>query len=335
MKTLVFFIVLLVCSIQSCTAPLYNKINGVSFVASREPISKADVQQLVNINSNYVALMPFGFMGNASQPNLVFNTERQWFGETGAGVRQYAQGLKAQNLKIMLKPQLWVSGGVFTGFIEMDSDANWKVLEKNYSDFILNYAQIAQEINAEMFCMGTELEAFVRHRPKFWNELIKQIKQVYKGKLTYAANWNEFDKTPFWNQLDFIGIDAYFPVSESKTPTVNECKAAWKKHKNVMLDVLNRYDKPILFTEFGYRSIDYCGKEPWNSDRNLRNTNLQAQANATQALFDMFWKESWFAGGFVWKWHHDHKTAGGKNNNQFTPQNKPVEALIKKQYGQF
>ena len=60
--------------------------------------------------------------------------------------------------------------------------------------------------------------------------------------------------------------------------------------------------------------------------------NLEAQTNITQALFETFWHEDWFAGGFIWKWFHDYENSGGKNNNQFTPQNKPVEQTLKQYY---
>ena len=62
--------------------------------------------------------------------------------------------------------------------------------------------------------------------------------------------------------------------------------------------------------------------------------NLEAQNNTTKALFDTFWNEDWIAGGFIWKWFHNHEKSGGKEDNQFTPQNKPVEVLIKTQYSQ-
>ena len=75
-------------------------------------------------------------------------------------------------------------------------------------------------------------------------------------------------------------------------------------------------------------------KEPWRSDRYEDVANLEAQNNATQALFDEFWQEDWFAGGFIWKWFHNYEKSGGENDNQFTPQNKPVETkpwqIIKK-----
>ncbi|MCF6296202.1 MAG: glycoside hydrolase [Flavobacteriaceae bacterium] len=309
-----------------------EKINGVSFVASREPINEKHVNPVINVNANYAAIMPFGFIRNIKHPEITFNTERQWFGETKAGAKQYAEALQEKGIKIMIKPQIWVWRGEYTGFIEMTNEENWKLLEDSYSKFIIEFAELAQEINAEIYCIGTELEKFIENRPEYWTNLILEIKKIYKGKLTYAANWNEFKRTPFWNKLDYIGVDAYFPVSKEKTPTVVQCLEAWKQHKNEIKAVTDKYNKQIIFTEFGYRSVDYTAKEPWESDRSMTSVNLEAQTNATQALFQEFWKEDWFAGGFVWKWYHNHESSGGEKNTRFTPQNKPVEAVIKSYY---
>jgi hypothetical protein len=41
------------------------------------------------------------------------------------------------------------------------------------------------------------------NRPKYWQELILEIRKVYKGKLTYAANWDEFKRVPFWGVCFF------------------------------------------------------------------------------------------------------------------------------------
>ncbi|MEN8835030.1 MAG: glycoside hydrolase, partial [Polaribacter sp.] len=90
--------------------------------------------------------------------------------------------------------------------------------------------------------------------------------------------------------------------------------------------------KPILFTEFGYRSIDYTAKKPWEYSRQQGNVNLKAQQNALQALYNQFWTEEWFAGGFLWKWFHNQEQVGGLKNNRFTPQNKPAEELIRQLY---
>ena len=79
--------------------------------------------------------------------------------------------------------------------------------------------------------------------------------------------------------------------------------------------------------------MDYAGKEPWITTRGGANVNLEAQANATQAVFETFWEEDWFAGGFVWKWFIYHERSGGIENDRFTPQNKPAQEVIKKYYG--
>ena len=331
MKLFKLLIVFLVLSFHACSGQP-EKINGVSFVASRDSISETHVKPVTSVNANYAAVMPFGFVENLNHPEIIHNTERQWFGETRAGAKQYIQKLRAQHIKIMIKPQIWVWRGDFTGYIEMKDEANWKLLEESYTNFIMEYALLAQEVKAEIFCIGTELEKFIVNRPKYWNNLIVEIKKIYKGKLTYAANWDEFKRTPFWSALDFIGVDAYFPVSYNKTPTVEDCLEGWKVHKPVINQLSSRYKKPILFTEFGYRSVDYSGKEPWKSDRSMNQVNLEAQTNTTKALFETFWDEDWFAGGFVWKWFVNHNKVGGVNNTQFTPQNKPVEALLREQF---
>lgn len=328
-KLLILFLVLI---IQSCLSQS-EKINGLSYVSHREPINDTHIKPIININANYTAIIPYGMIRDATYPEIVFNSDRQWYGETRSGAKQYIEAFQKQHVKIMLKPQIWIHRGDFTGDMKMESEEGWKLLEDSYSKFILEYATLAQEMNVAIFCIGTELKKFVAHRPEYWTYLIDEITKIYKGKLTYAANWNEFKDTPFWNRLDYIGLDAYFPVSKSKTPTVKECLIGWETHKNDIKSIHETYNKPILFTEFGYRSVDYSGREPWRSDREMNQVNLQAQLNTTKALFETFWNEQWFAGGFVWKWHHNYESSGGKDNTRFTPQNKPVELTIKHYFG--
>ncbi|WP_299273224.1 glycoside hydrolase [uncultured Psychroserpens sp.] len=326
-----FRLLILLCIVTSCSAQP-EKINGLSFVASPIPIDETHTKPVVNVGANYAAIMPFGFIRNLEHPEIVHNTDRQWFGETRSGAKQYIEQLRKKHIKIMIKPQIWVWRGEFTGYIKMSNEADWKTLEESYSKFILEYAHLANETKAEIFCIGTELENFVKERPNYWHNLIKKIKTIYKGKLTYAANWDEFKRTPFWGELDYIGVDAYFPVSDKKTPTIEDCKAGWQKHKTTIKSLSETHAKPILFTEYGYRSMDFTGKEPWESDHTIKSLNFEGQTNATQALFEEFWSEEWFAGGFIWKWFHNYEESGGEKDNQFTPQNKPVETVLQTFY---
>jgi len=336
MKHLIFALSFL-CFFQSCSSQdtQDKKINGISFVASREPIDQAHLDPVLKLNANYAAVMPFGFIRSLDHPELIYNTNKQWFGETKVGVEQYIKMLHQNNVKVMMKPHIWIWQGEYTGKMEMKNESDWKVFEDGYKKFILEYAEVAETNNVEIFCIGTELENFIKERPTFWNQLITEVKNIYKGKLTYAANWDEYTRVPFWGQLDYIGVDAYFPVTESKTPTVEEARKGWERWKNEMKTLSDKEDKKILFTEFGYRSVNFTGKEPWKSDREMVDLNLDAQTNTTKALFEEFWNEPWFAGGFLWKWFIFHEKAGGIEDTQFSPQNKPVENVIREQYKAF
>lgn len=323
------FILTEACAQKTVSEEKQPLIKGVSLVASREAALQSHIDPLLKLHANYAAVMPFGFIKDTTTPQILFNTDRQWFGETKTGVKQYIQVLHQNKIAVMLKPQIWIWKGTYTGKLKMASEEEWLALEASYRDFIFAYLDVAIEMDVELFCIGTELEQFIVKRPQFWHSLIGEIKKKYHGKLTYAANWDEYSRISFWKQLDYIGVDAYFPVSEAQTPTVEEARRGWKPWKEKLKKVAETNNKPILFTEFGYRSIDYAGKEPWKSDRNEAGVNLEAQTNLTEALFEELYAESWYAGGFIWKWYLEHPNAGGPKNNRFTPQNKPAEQLIK------
>ncbi|MFS4446697.1 glycoside hydrolase family 113 [Maribacter sp. 2307UL18-2] len=330
MRTLGFF---LLCFLQlSCASQITQKINGVSFVAAPERVEQEQVNELLQVNANHAAVMPFGFIRDINSPEIIHNTERQWFGETLQGAKQYIELLKQNGVEIMIKPQIWIWRGEFTGTLKMKSENDWKILEGSYDDFILTYARLAEETKAPIFCIGTELEQFVKNRPAYWKGLIKKIRAVYKGKLTYAANWDEYPRTTFWEDLDFIGIDAYFPLSDARTPSVEQLQKGWQPWKEKIEALSKARNKPVLFTEFGYRSMDYTAKKPWLVDQNDDNVNLEAQVNAKKAIFAEFWTEDWFAGGYVWKWFINHKKSGGDKDNRFTPQNKPAQKVISEVY---
>jgi hypothetical protein len=60
---------------------------------------------------------------------------------------------------------------------------------------------------------------------------------------------------------------------------------------------------------------------------------MNAQTNSYQALYSSVWNENWMAGGFLWKWFGNDHEAGGMNDVNFTPQNKPAEEVIRMWYG--
>lgn len=279
------------------------------------------------MNANHIAIMPYGFMKNMNSTEIFFDNPRQWWGEKSEGASETIRMCHQQGLKIMLKPQIWIGNGAFTGFIDLDSDEEWKKLENSYSEFILNFAKVAETEKVDIYCIGTELGRFVAKRPEYWSDLISEVRRVYSGKLTYAENWDCFDKPKFLKDLDFVGVDAYFPLSDEQNPTMEEIRKGWQTHIASMDKCYIETGKPILFTECGYRSIDFAASKPWEFDHKDAAVNEELQVRLTQAMFEL-WDKDWMAGGFIWKWFPFHEKAGGPTDTQFTPQNKLAEKTI-------
>ena len=107
----------------------------------------------------------------------------------------------------------------------------------------------------EALCIGTELRTAVLNRPDAWRSLIADVREVYGGELTYSANWyREFEEVPFWDALDYIGIQVYFPLADStgSKMSLDAFKAAWAPHVARIEALQQRVGKPVLFTEVGY-----------------------------------------------------------------------------------
>lgn len=327
MRNMVYLLLLLLC--LSCSSQ-ENKINGISFVASNTLTSQKHVIPVKETNANWVTLMPFAFMKTLNDTAVFYNSKRQWIGEREEGIANASTIFHTNQMKIMLKPQIWIPRG-FTGHIEMKTEEEWQKFEKNYEKFILFYAALAQKQKIELFCIGTELNSFVTNRPKFWHALIKKTKKIYSGQLTYAENWDTYQNVPFFKELDYIGINAYFPLANEQTPSISVLEEKWSSHKNSIAEFSKKVKKKVLFTEYGYQSMDYTTHEPWNFSKE-KNVNLEAQKNALQALYNAFWEEDWFAGGFLWKWFENHSQVGGQNDADYTVQNKPSLEIVKETY---
>ncbi len=309
-------------------------INGISFVAPSRELDIDPFPPIKNINANWIAVMPYAFV-NEEIGEVIFEHDKQWWGERSEGVIKTITMARQQHLKIMLKPHVWVRGHGWTGDFKLDSDDDWEKWESSYTSYIMNHARIADSLDVEAFCIGLEFRNVVKERPQFWVGLIKKVRAVYHGPVTYAANWDNYQNVTFWSELDFIGIDAYFPVSQNKTPSLLEMKKSWQKEKKLLRDFSESHGKPIVFTEYGYRSIDKAAGNQWELVHHRRyngTPNFEAQENAYQALFESFWEEPWFLGGFLWKWYPYAQDKIDPDNSDYTPQKKPVEKLIQEWY---
>ena len=138
---------------------------------------------------------------------------------------------------------------------------------------------------------------------------------------------------PFWNKLDYIGIDGYFPLDDAQTPQIDILNKAWSPIVLKLEKFSKKLNKPIIFTEYGYRSIEGAANKQWLIESKPSNigVNMQAQVNSYTSFYQSLWNQDWFAGGFIWKWY-GYSNSGGMNNSDYTPENKPVEKLVLEWY---
>jgi len=314
----------------SAVAPF--KCDGISFTSPPNQFPSSDFNFITDMETDWISVIPYGFSPVGS-PNVTFDSQWQWWGEKSEGATTLCEYAQEHDLKIMVKPHIWISGD-WIGNYELQTEEEYLQWEENYTAYILNFAQIAEEQGAEIFCVGTEYKKIAVQRPEYWRGLIAEVRNIFSGKLTYAANWDNYRFITFWDDLDFIGIDAYFPLVEAKTPSVPNLKEAWMPIKNDLKAFCQEQNRSITFTEFGYMSLDYTAWHNWENESNKGSlpVNMLAQYNSYQAFFETLWDEEWFGGGFLWKWYHDHPTAGGTNDKDYTPQNKPAAEIIQTYY---
>jgi len=293
--------------------------------------SLESIKALKDTGATWVAIVPTWYQEKCST-NRIYPTDNTPSDASLVSIINEAHKL---GLKVMMKPHLDVidtSEGGFRGEIMCNSDPEWDAWFNNYRDFILYYAKMAQETKCEMLCIGTELTSVATIKEDKWKTVvIPPIREAYKGPLTYAANWHdEYQYVKFWDKMDYVGIDAYFPLSRENTPTYKEIKDGWAPWVKEMEEFQKNVNKPIIFPEVGYSSADGSAKIPWEEAVG-RPLNMKLQEDCYRAVLETFWPKEWFYGVYWWKWG-TNKGLGGKGNKGFTPQNKPAQDLIKEWY---
>lgn len=286
-------------------APDYR---GVTLDLRRAP-DQSPLPYLDSLGVRHLVLVPFAFQRRIDDPDVRFNPEPSWYSESATGARRLAAEGGNLGLSVVLKPQVWIGGhdGGWSAEIGFDSEDEWQRWEAGYRAFVLHHARLAAELESPLFVIGAELGRAVRERPDFFRALIAEVRTVYPGPLTYAANWHDdYEDVPFWDALDLVGVQAYFPLATAgdAARSVERFVEAWRPHIESLHRVHERTGKPVVFTEIGYRSVGYAAAEPWRwpSRDEVATPDPVLQAQLYRAFFESLWHEPWFEGAFVWKW---------------------------------
>jgi hypothetical protein len=199
--------------------------------------------------------------------------------ESTTDIKAEADAAEAAGLSVVIRPLIdflgTASTATLTGNGNTYADGDWRAyynpgsvaqgiafLQSYYTTVLAPLAQVAQEVGAAVFDIGTEMDQLTG--PAYqatWDTIISDIKNIYTGKLTYSAigddnlsSWqygNYADanitnppsagtgdigtQVSFWNQLDYVGIDDYSALSNAddsslngSDPTLQQLVNAWE-----------------------------------------------------------------------------------------------------------
>jgi hypothetical protein len=318
---------------QSQSGFEYNGIVHVSwwFDEYTYPDATDSRNDLVDTGTNWAAVLVTQYQDTATSTVIAPVAEKT---PTDAALITAIQELHSKGVKVMLKPHIDPWNGQWRGDINPTDIDAWFA---SYTTFILHYAQMAEMLNVEAYCMGTEFRTIsgTANRDR-WLAVISAIRNVYGGVLTYAANAtfpaDEFTSVSFWDQLDLIGLDGYFTLTDQNNPTLAQLIAAWRSNRfgeDLVAAVKNFADsrqKPVIFTELGYKSTDGTNREPWNFGLTGA-LDTAEQRDCYEAAFTVWSQQSsWMKGFFWWAWP---VPAPAANDSDYNPRGKPAEAVLR------
>jgi hypothetical protein len=231
---------------------------------------------------------------------------------------------KAQELgmDVVLKPHVDLWDGSFRGTITPGDPAQWFA---DYRVMLNHYADLATQAGARMLIVGTELSTMAPYEAE-WRSVIAEIRSRFTGELTFASMPRDAVRlVRFWDALDYIGIDAYVPLSEpsNPNPSVEELVNVWRASYTGDLASLHReWGKPILFTELGYQSRIGTAVQPWGGATGL--IDQVPQQRAYEAAYRALAGIPWFHGIYWWDW----RTYSDPDDDMHSPAGKLAERTV-------
>jgi Glycoside Hydrolase Family 113 len=243
-------------------------------------------------------------------------------------------GLRAFLLPRIESPDFFKPPYPFRADIDFPERSQWDRFHADMTRMVLHYARLAEAEGVAVFGLGLELKHSVRKHPEFWRGLIAKVRGVYRGKITYSANWyDEWRTIEFWSELDFIGVGAYFELRGEESPgqaSKAQIVARWEPIVAELAAASKHFGRRVLFTEVGYTGYIDCAERPWEwAGKTAKGIAIDhdAQARATGALLDVVAAHDFFAGLFLWSFYTNPSTTASW---EYAVQGRPAEAEVRR-----
>ena len=295
------------------------------------PADARTLDECARAGATWVAITPFGRVGDLAGRGVDPSFE-QPFAKNKEDVRRAVSMAHARGLSVMLVPHLWVESGEWRAKIEPPNEVAWETWTKSYGSFVRGWAEVAESTHVELFSAGVELRSWVTttHAPSF-AALIRELRGIYKGPITYSANWDDVEHTLVLAELDVIGVNAFYPLAEKDGAPFEVLLDGGKKVQARVRELAEVWQKPVLFTEIGYTTRRDPAIRPWEWPDAMTGVRVDevAQADAYRALVAPLLEEPRFMGFFVWRVYADPDDVSQEAEWGFSPRGKLAELVVR------
>ena len=213
--------------------------------------------------------------------------------------------------------------------------SDWDLWWRNYTDFNVRLAALAQEGGVEWYSLGTEMASTHRF-PDRWCALAAEVRKVFHGKLVYSVNFDSHDSFTFGDCLDVIGINTYDPIAKyDEYPTPEQIRDAWwwivYKARTLSARFADaKGPKPVMITEVGYPSVAHAHVGPWDF-RTDKPVDLALQNELLKGAFGVLrhWSDGDAVFYYLYGENLNQKPIGGPLDRTYAVWGKPVEATLR------
>jgi len=319
--------ILLACLLSAAPSGAAEPILGFNYPSWSadgygSPRSDESFGEMKKMGANWVAIVPTLYVTERADSVVAAGPHTA----SDRSLRKAIRQARRQGLKVLLKPHVDMPDASPRAWLDPADPARWFAA---YGAHIERYARMAAEERCEMFSVGTELSLLTQPRhTASWRALIARTRALYPGPLTYAANWHSMAMPGFWKDLDFIGVDAYFPLAGGSSRAALD--ASWKPWVLALAVLSKAHGKPVLFTEVGISAQKDAHLTPWAWDE-TGELDLEAQAAYMDSFVAALGPQPWFRGFLYWSWE-PNPARTGPNDKSMSVQGKPAEAVLRRAF---
>ena len=296
-----------------------------------DALVRAKAERIINyaigLNANSIAIT-FPFFTYGVTANTVFASP-----DTTPSAHHIAVFLavaRQAHIRVTLRPVLNENALIaqnpfaWRGSISPDNRAAWF---RSYRKLLLPYAAAAQSGHAATFVLGTELDS-LEGSPQ-WAELVRSIRSVYRGQLTYDENYDEFSTGTAKLPVQSHDVDAYPSLGVPPGASIGQLTWSWDSWLAAHPLAVRRQ---LTISETGIDAVAGSYVNPWDwAARANKPIDTHVQAVWYQAACNAVSAEQIGGGIYYWEVNFDANPAAPRafESDRLTFLDRPGQQVIR------